>query len=147
MTTYTSPFPVDDSFGNWLAGFIAGEGCFRIASQKQGNWYAPSFHLKLRDDDKAILDECARRVGGRVYRMPAYKTSNPGARWCCQSRADCIALASVLDNYPLRNRKAAEYVVWREALDIYGKMERGNRWRGPRDWTPLIEAKREIAAQ
>jgi hypothetical protein len=112
--------------------------------QKRGLWYAPAFHLKLRDDDRAILDECAARVGGVVYAMPAYKTSQPGAAWRCQSRADCLALAVVLDVYPLRNRKAAEYVVWRQALDAYGAMPRGNRWHGPRDWTPMIEAKREI---
>ena len=135
---------VNADFGNWLAGFIAGEGCFRIHCQKRGDWYAPSFHLKLRDDDRAILDECAIRVGGKVYATPAWRTSRPGAVWRIQSKADCFCLASVLDIYPLRNRKAEEYKVWREALNIYETMPRGNRWHGPRDWTPLIKAKKEI---
>lgn len=142
--TDQSSCEIDPFFGNWLAGFIAGEGCFRIHCQKHGEWYAPAFHLKLRDDDRAILDECAARVGGVVYAMPAYRTSRPGAVWRCQSRADCERLAAVLDLHPLRNRKAAEYAIWREALRVYGEMPRGNRWHGPRDWTPLIDAKRRI---
>lgn len=135
---------IDDAFGHWLAGFIDGEGCFRIHSQKRGRYLTPAFHLKLRADDRPILEEIARRVGaGRLYDMPAHGTSRPGTVWRCQSQADCRALAAVLDRYPLRAKKAREYAVWREALDHHAATTIGTRWR-PRDNSTMAEFKRRI---
>lgn len=57
---------VDDSFGHWLAGFIAGEGCFRVHKEKEGGYYACHFTLKLQDGDSAILHEIIENA--RLYR-------------------------------------------------------------------------------
>ena len=135
----------DEAFFHWLAGFIDGEGCFRIQKEKGGGYYACQFSLKLRDDDRAILEECVRRTrAGILHVMAAYGTSRPGVRWAVQSRADCWKLAAILDRHPLRAKKAREYAVWREALEVWTHMKRGHRWHGPRDWTPMIEFKQQI---
>src|SRR4051812_25416446 len=60
-----------DGFGHWLAGFIDGEGCFRLHtlydSRYAYTYYACYFALDLRDDDTAVLEECVKRTGlGRV---------------------------------------------------------------------------------
>jgi hypothetical protein len=137
----------DDGFFHWLAGFIDGEGCFRIQKEKRGGYYACQFSLKLRDDDRAILNECVCRTGaGIVHRMAAYRTSKPGVRWAIQSRADCWKLATILDRYPLRAKKAHEYAIWRQALETWTTMQRGNRWHGPRDWSPMIAFKAQLEA-
>jgi hypothetical protein len=137
---------IDDATGYWLAGFIDGEGCFRIHKQKRGEWYAPTFSLKLRDDDLLTLFDLAVDLGiGCVARDTSRNgNSRPCAVWRVQSRADCLALAEILDRYPLRSRKARDYAVWRRALDVAGALPRGNRWHGPKDWTPLIDLKREL---
>jgi len=136
-----------DGFGHYLAGLIDGEGCFRIHSQRRGDYYACAFSMRLRDDDRAILDEIVARTGvGKVYTQAAYATSRPGAVWRVQSRAGCWGLARILDVFPLRAKKAADYAEWRRALETIATMPRGNRWHGPRDWTPMIEHKRRIEA-
>ncbi len=143
---HTDAIGVDDAFGYHLAGLIDGEGCFRIHSQKGGTYYAPSFSLKLRDDDGPILREIVDRTGiGRVAADRSRSgNSHPCAVWRVQSRAETEALAALLDRYPLRTRKARDYAVWRRAIDVRAAMTRGNRWHGPRDWSPLIEIKREL---
>jgi hypothetical protein len=136
----------DPPTGYWLAGLIDGEGCFRIHSQRCGDYYAPTFSLKLRDDDAPILHEIVARTGiGRV-RLDRSRSGNsrPCAVWRVDSRATTEALAALLDRYPLRTRKARDYAVWRRAIDVRAGMVRGNRWHGPRDWTPLIDLKREL---
>lgn len=76
--------------------------------------------------------------------MPAYKTSNPGVVWRLQNMAACLRLMEVLDKYPLRNRKQAEYEIWRTALMYNRDTPRGNRWTGKRNWEPMIKAKARL---
>jgi hypothetical protein len=137
---------VDDATGHWLAGLIDGEGCFRVHTQKGGDYYAPSFALKLRDDDAPILHEIVALTGiGRIARDSSRSgNSKPCAIWRVDSRASTEALAALLDRFPLRTRKARDYAVWRRAIDVRASMTRGNRWHGPRDWTPLVDLKREL---
>ena len=139
---------VDSTFGHWLAGFSDGEGCFRIHKGKSGTYYACHFQIKLRDDDLDILAECQRRTRiGNIYRdTPSRQTrnSNPNATWVVQARAECWKLVSIFDQFPLRSKKARDYVIWKKALDIWTKMKRGSRWHGPRDWSPMIALKYEL---
>jgi hypothetical protein len=134
------------AFGHWLAGFIAGEGNFRIHCSKSGHYYSAAFAIKLRDDDSEILEEIWRRVGlGTIYRQVRRSgNSKPACVWVVQSRADCQELVEVLDNYPLRSRKAADYAIWRNAVAVWSAMPQGNRWRGPRNWGAMITLKREL---
>jgi len=140
---------VTDAFGYWLAGLIDGEGCFRVHRQKGGTrcpYYAPSFSLKLREDDAPLLDEIIRvtGIGRRGSDTKRSKGSNPCAIWRVDTRASTEALVEILDRYSLLSRKARDYLLWREAVIVRRSMPRGNRWHGGRDWTPLIDLKRRI---
>jgi hypothetical protein len=134
------------AFGYWLAGLIDGEGCFRIHKQKAGDYYAPSFSLKLRDDDTDLIKYIVERTGfGHVARDTSPNgNSRPCVIWRVDSRVATEKLAAFLERYPLRSRKARDWVVWQEAVRVRREMKRGNRWDGPRDWTPLIELKAEL---
>lgn len=137
---------LDSAFGHWLAGFIAGEGCFRIHKEKQGGYYACHFTLKMRDDEEPILREILKKT--RVGRLSAERTgrgnSKPCLIWVVQSKYDCIRFIRMIDYFPIRARKAKEYAIWREAYFYWINMKRGNAWHGPRDWSKMVEYKLAI---
>jgi hypothetical protein len=138
-----------DAFGHWLAGFIDGEGCFRIQCGLAGRrfpYYTCQFSLKQRDDDGGLLREIVERTGiGRV-RGDGTRSGNskPCLRWCVESKADTAALVALLDRYPLRSRKRHDYAIWREAVIYRASDPRGNRWHGSRNWEPMADFKRRI---
>jgi hypothetical protein len=124
---------MDAGFGNWLAGFIDGEGCFLIAAQPCGIRFYPRFQLKLRADDRAILDEiqAALRIGNRYdYEPTACAKGNDKAQslWSVTDQAGCVALVAFLDEFPLRAKKARDYAIWREAVHA----------RTSRDWRRML---------
>jgi hypothetical protein len=137
---------MDNDFGHWLAGFIAGEGCFRVHKEKAGGYYACHFALKLRDDERPILSEIVSTTGiGHIKADAAGRgNSQPCAVWVVQSKAECLRLVTLLDPLPLRARKAKDYAIWREAVSYWATMPRGNRWHGPRDWSQMIAYKEQI---
>lgn len=132
---------VGPAFGHWLTGFVDGEGCFRIHKEKGGDYYACHFQVKLRNDDAALLLECRERTGlGTVY-VEIPTPTHPQAVWVVQDRAGCWGVAAIFDRYPLRSKKARDYRIWKEALQHWSLMRRGNRWHGPRDWTEMERLK------
>lgn len=108
-----------DDFGHWLAGFIDGEGCFYF--HRSGAAFAPpQFQLKLRDDDRAILEECVERTGlGRIVIHKRKGRSNPQVAWSIIKRADCVALVAILDRFPLRAKKSRDFAIWRQAVELW----------------------------
>lgn len=133
---------IDREFAHWLAGFIDGEGCFRIHKEKGGGYYACHFTLKLRDDDRAILEEIVGRTGiGHLKPDLIRGTSKPAMVWVVQSKAECVKLVALLDQYPLRAKKARDYAIWREAVAFWVAQPKGSRWHGPRDWSQMIAYK------
>jgi hypothetical protein len=137
---------IEADYGNWLAGLIDGEGCFRVHKEKGGGYYACHFTLKLRDDDRAMLEEIVVMTGIGHVKADASRSGNskPCAVWTVHSKDACARLVTLLDRFPLRSRKARDYEVWRRAVAVWLSMRRGHRWSGPRDWTPLIDLKLEL---
>jgi hypothetical protein len=132
---------VDDAFGHWMAGFIAGEGSFRVQRHVRGT-YSCAMGVKLRVDDHAILREMMGRTGaGTIARVDAEGRANPTIMWIVQSKADCQTMVSILDRYPLRGRKQDDYAVWREAVAHWCAMPRANKWTGPADWSGMARYK------
>ena len=116
----------DPAFGNWLAGFIDGEGCFAInKAVRKPAYFRCQFSLRVRLDDAAIVREVHKRLGfGSVFTAKANGPTNPSFGWSVSSRPDALKLAELLETYPLRAKKARDFAIWRLALD---------EWRGAND--------------
>jgi DNA modification methylase len=128
-------------FRAWLAGLIAGEGCFRIHQQKGGAYYSCAFSIKMRADEGPLLRALARRTGiGTIDDIAAVSgviESGPAVKWTVQSRGDCWKLARLLDGTPFYAKKQREYDLWRKALTVWTDTPRGNCWHGRRDNAPM----------
>lgn len=137
---------MDSAFGHWLAGLIAGEGCFRVHKEKGGGYYACHFTLKLRDDDRAILEEIVATTGIGHLKADLCRNGNskPCLVWTVHSKATCLQLVALLDQFPLRAKKAREYAIWREAVRFWVSQKKGSRWHGSRDWSQMIAYKGAI---
>jgi hypothetical protein len=128
-----------DGFGDWLAGFIDGEGCFQILENRSsGGWfrYRLWFRISLRDDDAEILYEIQRRTGlGSITRRGA-RRSEWGATvdWIVRQREEIRDLCEILDRYPLRAKKSRDFEIWKRAADLWiggirkGGLERRAEW-------------------
>lgn len=122
--------------GDWLAGFIDGEGSFNI-SHHGGNCQ-PRFSLKLRDDDSDILKDIRNFIGAGTTRKSkcspiTSKYYSPNAK--NQYRFDLVGrdntkLVLILDQYPLRSKKLRDYKIWRESVEFYSNLL-FTRWSDP----------------
>lgn len=135
----------DEQFENWLAGFIDGEGCFKLnqSSTRPGrtNW-ACTFELSLRADDSDILYVIAERTGlGQVGKLEGVKRGNPKRSWRVTSKAGCLGLVEILDRAPLRAKKRRDYEIWREAVLLWQGMVYG---RGNNDWSRFFELREQL---
>jgi hypothetical protein len=116
---------VDKEFGNWLAGFIDGEGSFYIARHGSRSVYRPRFSLSVRSDDRPVIDEIHQRTQlGTVHEYKA-STGSMITRWDVQSRESCAALVVLLTKYPLRAKKKRDFEVWRRAVAIQDTIRSG----------------------
>lgn len=110
-----------DGFGHWLAGFIDGEGCFSVTRNAvRGHvTYRCDFQLHIREDDGPILRDICERTGlGRVYGPydKAGVNAKPQLFWVVATKAGCAGLVRLLDEFPLRAKKARDYAIWRDAV-------------------------------
>lgn len=141
----------EDSFGHWLAGFIDGEGSFKITSVKRSVTYRVQFGISLRADDFPLLKVIRERTGfGSLYRHPNIRqtNANPSASWSVHNKTDCLSLVEILDRYPLRSKKAQDYVLWRKAAMLWCRY-RGNRWTAETPWHEMgiLKAELEVGRQ
>lgn len=117
---------MDSAFGNWLAGFAAGEGCFLIQKNGRGARYC-CFTIALHVDDEPILRLCAERTGlGRV--TVGHPPSQRGGRviWHIRAKAECLALVGIFERHPLRAKKREDFEVWAEAVRAWCDHEYGD---------------------
>jgi hypothetical protein len=120
---------IDPSFGNWLAGFIDGEGCFSIFRDPNRKSFRCRFDLVLRRDDEAILVEIAGRTKlGYISRRRAIGRSAPSSTWVIQSKGGCAALATLLVRFPLRAKKLRDFQIWHRTVLTWAKMKKGQRY-------------------
>lgn len=140
---------LDDGFGHWLAGFVAGEGSFLILRQvrmrKQGLKGAGlvcTFRIALHVNDEPILREAQRRTGlGKVWVGHSPSQTSPCAIWVVQKKADCRKLAEIFQRYPLRAKKARDFDIWCRALDAWALVKGGRE----NDWSTMEALRIELS--
>jgi hypothetical protein len=124
---YEKGIEIDKDFGNWLAGFADGEGHFQLGVNR-GRWSSIRFSIKLRADDKPILDTIQKKLGfGKVsYRKVSIKEkerikgTNPQCVLSIYGKRQCWMLMKIFDQCPLRTKKKNDYEIWKKALLIMG---------------------------
>jgi LAGLIDADG endonuclease len=107
----------------YLGGFFSGEGCFALSSLK------PLATVKLRRDDRAILELFATHFGvGKVRDKAAYG-DNPSATWLICATDELASAVCLFEAAQLRGRKLREFEVWREAAEErrFARLA-GRRW-------------------
>ena len=121
---------MQDDQGNFLAGLIVGEGCFDIAvGPGHRSPHRCSFVMRMRADDVHILDEMRNATLLGSVRIHTPKGKNPIAQWRVSSMEDCQILVAILDKYSLRSsKKAREYAIWREAVQVWCGYPEPDRW-------------------
>ena len=129
---------IDPAFGNWLAGFTDGEGYFTINRHIHGH-YRCSFGIKLRGDDRPILEEIQIQTGlGTIYDRPKNGKTNPQSEFLVQSIKGCLALREIFRVHPLRAKKAEDFKIWSEAMDFWTT----HKYRDP--WDNMADAKKRL---
>lgn len=143
---------VGPEFGNWLAGFTDGEGCFTVEAYRGRASHSCSFTIALRVDDKSILDECQLRTGLGIVtekHSPSIVSRWPAqAHWRIRTKADCAGLAELFTVHPLRSKKRADFDIWRQAVIEWNVMDsyprRNEDGRRLADWSFLALARENL---
>ena len=99
--------------GGWLAGFIAGEGCFQIRKTRRS--ISSALTIRLRRDDECALQEI-KTLWSLENRF--YETSN--SRCLDLTIADietCFhKVVPTFDLYTLRGKKGQDFQIWRAGV-------------------------------
>ena|SRR3989344_4725769 len=127
--------------GDYIAGFIDGEGCFFLTYRKEtklsrkGNptyyrWSA-SFAMTLREDDIEILEKIRDTLEcGNVYLLNTKdnRFSGKQAYFGIQNANDLYEkVKPFFKKYPLRAKKRHDFALWAEALEIIYSNKKSRR--------------------
>ena len=131
-----------NNFGNWLSGFVDGEGCFYAPMITQHNkrknikgiayvrdYEVPrvTFSIILRIDDEQILQKIKQflQCGGIYY---SYSNGIEAIQYSVIKHCD-VALKIVphFEKYPLRAKKRKDFETWKKiVMGIHNK--KGGRY-------------------
>lgn len=117
--------------GDYVAGFIDGEGCFTITISKHatktlGLDARLHFQIELRADDLEILQNIRETIGcGRIYYLSYEKYGwHPHAELKVSSLREITDhLIPFLNQYPLRAKKRFSYQLFLQAVELFQRKE------------------------
>lgn len=125
--------------GDYVAGFIDGEGCFFLTYRKEikrsrpgspiyYRWSA-SFAMTLREDDVEILKKIKNTLEcGNVYFLNANSTNNrvgKQAYFGVQNTDDLYnKVLPFFKKFPLRAKKKFDFGLWGNALELIYRKKR-----------------------
>lgn len=117
-------FDIDSAWCAWFSGFVDGEGSFLLNRNKSTKIMSPVFQIKQRIDDQAIVGEIHYILRcGRMHLFVYRKARREGGKdadqvglHICRIFDLIHILIPLLDRYPLRSKKRADYEIWRRAV-------------------------------
>ncbi len=99
----------------YFAGLFTAEGALTLSIN--GASVIPRAQVTLRIDDLPLVKEIQRQTQtGRVYLS---RRVHPSAAWCVRRGDELSRVVQLLDEGPLRGKKAREFSVWRRAVALY----------------------------
>ena len=108
----------------YITGFIDGEGCFTTSILPDGRslsgWQVkPVFKISLHKRDEKLLEAIQRAFGvGKIY-----KKGQNALDYRVSSLNDVKVIINHLDQYPLLTKKLADYILFKQSVDIIEKKE------------------------
>ena len=105
-----------EDFSEWFRGFVDAEGNFLI--QIVENRFKLIFTLCLHKDEFALLKYIAQRLG-----VGDLSVREKTAIYTISSKDDLLKVFSILDKQSLNTSKNLNYVMFRQAYDIYFNRE------------------------
>jgi LAGLIDADG endonuclease len=134
------PFPADidrDRFGDWLSGFVDGEGSFLMVWDKRRDNGSAVFRIALRHDDQTVLELIRSFLGcGWItYGNPNVSTPNarPSTLFCTAKIRDLVTVVVPhFEKHPLYAKKSRDFTIWRSGVEMLTRIGRRcpNRGRG-----------------
>lgn len=111
---------------NWVTGFSDAEGSFITIIRKnpklKTGWNIETkFQISLHEKDRAILEEIKLYFGGKGN---IYKQGKDSIQYRISSLQDLInVIIPHFDKYPLITQKLADYLLWKELVNLMEKKE------------------------
>lgn len=117
--------------GEYVAGFIDGEGCFTIviskhSSKKLGLDARLHFQIEVRSDDLPIIQDIQETLNcGRIYHLSYERYGwNPHVELKVSAFSEITdKLIPFLSTYPLRAKKRLSYEYFLQAVDVFKQKE------------------------
>ena len=102
----------DEDFSEWFRGFVDAEGSFLI--QVVQNRFKLIFTLCLHKDELPLLKYIAQRLG-----VGYLSEKEKAASYTISSKDELLKIFSILDKQPLNTSKNLNYIIFRQAYDLY----------------------------
>uniref|UniRef100_UPI0022FD50BE hypothetical protein n=1 Tax=Drechslerella dactyloides TaxID=74499 RepID=UPI0022FD50BE len=108
----------------YITGFIDGEGCFSISMYKDSRMFRgwqvkPIFSINLHNRDLKLLEAIQRTLGvGKLY-----KHGKNSTQYRVSSLKNIYVIINHLDKYPLITKKWADYLLFKEAVELINNKE------------------------
>lgn len=127
----------DREFGEWFSALVDERGSFLITNSNYARTIRCWFVLSAVPERMEIVETLQGRLGGLVRRKA---TDRREFRWEAASIDDLREIVAVLDRYPLRGQRAAEYAIWREAVAFKAATKHKHKV----DQSPLVALHAEL---
>lgn len=141
--------------GDYVAGFIDGEGCFYLMYRKEIRYerlnkptyyrWVAYFAMTLRSDDINILNSIKETLDcGKVYLLN--KTSKEKQAYFGIQDMDELhsKILPFFEKYPLRAKKARDFDLWREGLKVIYQNKKNRRACSVEDHQTLLEIRNKM---
>lgn len=120
--------------GDYVAGFVDGEGCFYLNYRKETkrnrkgspSYYrwTPYFAITIREDDIEILKKIKNTLKcGKIYKLKRSPKQSSAQAWYGVQNIDDIfeKIVPFFNQYHLRAKKKNDFKLWSRAVEILYK--------------------------
>lgn len=143
----------DNITGEFIAGFVEGEGCFSLNYQTTGKnrcvWLRPMFFIGLNIRDKELLEKIRDKIGcGRIYILKAsgkykYDKKHNEARLCVYRKEELQNIViPFFEKYQFHGSKKIAFDVFKKIMKIVSSRKQGKSRKT--DEIRLLRLKRKL---
>lgn len=147
---------IEESFGNWMAGFTDGEGCFMLyINPRKGRTsfgVNAMFQIGLRMDDRPVLEMIKDNIKcGLIYPKPTekyYHIRKDGklrqdVKFVVRKIPDLIeVIIPMFERFKLKAKKRKEFDIWKKGLFLLREFQTSGGFSFTED---LLNKLREIS--